>query len=143
MIGRDTATIPPDALTADEAAGELARLAAEIARHDRLYHLSDAPEITDAAYDALVRRNAAIEDLHPGLVRIDSPSVRVGAPAASGFGKIIHAVPMLSLANAFTAEDVAEFVGRVRSFLRLPACATSTAGSCRPRRAATGPSART
>lgn len=120
MIGRDTATIPPDALTADEAAGELARLAAEIARHDRLYHLSDAPEITDAAYDALVRRNAAIEDLHPGLVRIDSPSVRVGAPAASGFGKIIHAVPMLSLANAFTAEDVAEFVGRVRSFLRLP-----------------------
>ncbi|MFN8925293.1 MAG: NAD-dependent DNA ligase LigA, partial [Rhodospirillales bacterium] len=120
MTGRDTATIPVDALTADEAAGELARHAAEIARPDPLYHQSDAPEIADADYVALVRRNAAIEDLHPGLVRIDSPSVRVGAPAASGFGKVTHAVPMLSLANAFTAEDVAEFVGRVRSFLRLP-----------------------
>jgi DNA ligase (NAD+) len=117
MTGPDT---PPDALTPDEAAAELARLAAEIARHDRLYHQKDAPEITDAAYDAMVRRNAALEALHPGLVRPDSPSVRVGAAPASGFGKVTHAVAMLSLANAFSAEDVVEFVGRVRRFLGLP-----------------------
>ncbi len=120
MTGHDTASVPPDALTPEESAAELARLAAEIARHDRLYHQSDAPEIADADYDALVRRNAAIEGLHPDLVRADSPSLRVGAPAASGFGKVTHAVPMLSLANAFTADDVSDFVGRVRRFLGLP-----------------------
>ena len=110
---------PTDALTPDEAAAELARLAAEIARHDRLYHQKDAPEITDAAYDAMVRRNAALEALHPGLVRPDSPSVRVGAAPASGVGKVTHAVAMLSLANAFSADDVSEFVARVRRFLGL------------------------
>ncbi len=104
-----------------EAAAELERLAAEIARADRAYHEQDAPEITDAEYDALRRRNAELETRFPQLVRADSPSHRVGAPPASGFGKVRHRVPMLSLDNAFGPEDFAEFGTRVRRFLGLPA----------------------
>src|SRR6201995_6124640 len=107
--------------TEDEAAAELSRLAAEIARHDRAYHEQDAPEITDAAYDALRRRNEEIEARFPALVRADSPSRRVGAQPSQKFAKVRHAIPMLSLGNAFADAEVAEFVERVRRFLRLPA----------------------
>ncbi len=106
-------------LTEEEAASELARLAAEIARHDRLYHAQDAPEITDAEYDALRRRNAEIEARFPALVRADSPARRVGGPLAGGFAKLRHRVPMLSLDNAFDAAEFAEFWARARRFLGL------------------------
>jgi DNA ligase (NAD+) len=108
-----------EALTEDEARAELARLAGEIARHDRAYHEQDAPEITDAAYDALRLRNAAIEARFPDLVRPDSPRFRVGAAPAGGFAKVRHGVPMLSLDNAFDAADFAEFCERARRFLGL------------------------
>jgi DNA ligase (NAD+) len=106
-------------ITEDEAATELARLAALIAEHDRRYHGDDAPSISDADYDALVRRNRELEAAYPALVRADSPSLRVGAAAASGFGKITHARPMLSLDNVFSDEEAGEFVARVRRFLGL------------------------
>ena len=115
---------PVDRLTEPEAAAELARLAAEIAHHDDLYYREDAPEITDAAYDALRQRNAAIEARFPTLVRDDSPTRRVGAAPASGFAKRRHRAPMLSLGNVFSAEDFAEFCARARRFLGLPADAT-------------------
>ncbi|MBN9268968.1 MAG: NAD-dependent DNA ligase LigA, partial [Mesorhizobium sp.] len=105
-----------DALTESEAEAELERLAAEIAEHDRRYHTEDAPIISDADYDALTRRNLAIEQRFPHLVREDSPSRRVGAPPAEGFAKVRHAVPMLSLAKAYTDEDVADFIERGRRF---------------------------
>ncbi|MGQ0531376.1 MAG: NAD-dependent DNA ligase LigA [Caulobacteraceae bacterium] len=110
-----------DKLTAKEAAAELARLAAEIARHDKLYHGKDAPEITDADYDRLRLRNSAIEARFPEFVREDSPSMRVGAAPAEKFGKVRHAVPMLSLDNAFDADDARSFVQRVQRFLNLSA----------------------
>jgi DNA ligase (NAD+) len=112
-------TRPPEALTEEEAAAELAALAAEIAHHDRAYHQHDAPEISDADYDALVRRNRAIEGRFPELIRDDSPSKQVGAQAAEGFSKVRHGVPMLSLDNAFAPEDFAEFAARIRRFLGL------------------------
>ena len=108
-----------DALTEEEAAAELAQLATEIARHDRLYNTEDAPEITDAEYDALRRRNAAIEAAFPSLIRPDSPTQKVGAATASGFGKVTHRVPMLSLDNAFSRADFDEFCARARRFLGL------------------------
>jgi len=114
-----SAEIAVEKLTAAQATDELARLAAEIARHDRLYHQQDAPEISDAEYDALRRRNDAIEARFPKLRREDSPSLRVGAAPASGFAKVTHARPMLSLDNAFDEEDAREFVARIRRFLGL------------------------
>ncbi len=108
-----------DALTQEEAQVELKRLAAEIAEHDRRYHQEDAPVISDADYDALRRRNAAIEARFPNLILEDGPSAQVGAAPASGFGKITHRVPMLSLDNAFNDDDVRDFVGRVRRFLKF------------------------
>lgn len=112
---------PVEKLTADEAAAELEWLAAEIARHDRLYHRDDAPEISDADYDALQARNRGIEAAFPALIRDDSPSLRVGTAPAEAFDKVVHALPMLSLDNAFEAADVEEFVARVRRFLGLAA----------------------
>ncbi len=106
-------------MTTDPAA-RLAWLAAEIVRHDALYHGDDAPEISDAEYDTLVRENRALEAAHPELVRPDSPSGRVGAAPARGLAKVAHARPMLSLDNAFADADVTEFVARVRRFLALP-----------------------
>ncbi len=104
--------------SADPAA-ELAVLAAEIAAHAARYYRDDAPTISDAEYDALVRRNAELEAAHPDLVRGDSPSIRVGSAPATGFGKVVHSRPMLSLDNAFADAEVVEFVARVRRFLRI------------------------
>jgi DNA ligase (NAD+) len=111
---------PADQLTETEAGAELARLAAEIARHNLLYHNEDSPEISDAEYDALVRRNALIEECFPHLVREDSPSRQVGAAPAAHLSKVRHAQPMLSLDNAFSVDEVSDFLGRVRRFLNLP-----------------------
>jgi DNA ligase (NAD+) len=108
-------------ISEDEASAELARLAAEISGHNRRYHAEDAPSISDADYDALVRRNATLEAQFPHLVREDSPSWRVGAPVAAGFGKVVHSRPMLSLDNVFSDDEALEFVGRVRRFLGLSA----------------------
>ncbi len=111
----------PKSLNEADAANRLMRLAKEIARHDRLYHDKDEPEISDADYDALVRENRALEEAFPEMIRPDSPSQRLGAtPAATGLAKVTHAKPMLSLDNAFSDEDVTEFVARVRRFLSLP-----------------------
>ena len=109
-----------DSLTEEEAAAELARLAAEIARHDRLYHQQDAPEISDADYDALRRRNSEIEARFPELIRADSPSRRVGSAPAAGFAKVTHSLPMLSLENAFDEADVRDFFAGIRNFFRRP-----------------------
>ena len=109
-----------DILTEAEAANRLMRLAKEIARHDQLYHDRDAPEISDAEYDALVRENRELEARFPQLVRADSPSKRLGAAPTTGLAKVTHAKPMLSLDNAFSDEEVYEFVARVRRFLNLP-----------------------
>lgn len=106
-------------LTMEEAAEELARLAADIAEHDKAYYQKDAPRISDAEYDALRKRNDAIEARYPELVREDSPSLRVGAAPADGFGKVVHSVPMLSLDNAFDDADVTNFWNRIRKFLNL------------------------
>ena len=112
-------TTAPEALSRDAAERELERLAREIARHDSLYYVDSAPELGDAEYDALRRRNEAIEARFPDLKRADSPSERVGAPPSSSFAKVRHSRPMLSLGNALNDDDLAEFEGRVRRFLNL------------------------
>ncbi|MEC7645662.1 MAG: NAD-dependent DNA ligase LigA, partial [Pseudomonadota bacterium] len=112
-------TLPPEQMDETAAAAELAGLAAAIAFHDMRYHGEDDPVISDADYDALVARNRALEAAFPALVREDSPSLRVGAPAAAGFGKVRHARPMLSMNNGFTDEDIEDFAARIRRFLSL------------------------
>jgi len=112
---------PVEALTEEEARDELAWLAEEIERHDRLYYADAAPEISDADYDALRRRNTAIEARFPELIRGDSPSRRVGAAPATGFAKVTHSRPMLSLENAFEDADVREFFAGIRNFFRRTA----------------------
>ena len=118
--GTQKEEIPVKFLLPLDAAAELERLADEIANHDQAYHVHDAPTITDTEYDALRRRNDAIESIFPDLVQTDSPSKRVGAPIRDGFSKIIHARPMLSLGNAFSMDDIIGFLERVRRFLKLP-----------------------
>ncbi len=108
---------PVEALTVAEARAELARLAKLLTAANEAYHTRDAPEISDAEFDALKRRNQAVEARFPGLKRADSPSEQVGFAVAEGFGKIAHSVRMLSLENAFDDADVAEFDDRVRKFL--------------------------
>ncbi|HVT55459.1 MAG TPA: NAD-dependent DNA ligase LigA [Xanthobacteraceae bacterium] len=108
-----------DDLSAKEAKAEHARLEAEISEHDRLYYQKDAPKISDAEYDALRQRLNAIEVRFPDLKTLTSPSMKIGAAPTGRFPKVKHAVPMLSLANAFTDEDVADFVARIRRFLKL------------------------
>jgi DNA ligase (NAD+) len=112
--------IPVCDLTEAEAAAELARLADELAAHDRRYYQDEAPALSDGDYDILKRRNAEIEARFPGLVRDDSPSLKVGAARAATFAPVEHGVPMLSLDNAFSDEEVVEFETRIRRFLRLP-----------------------
>jgi DNA ligase (NAD+) len=114
-----TSQIEVEALTKAQAETELVRLAEVLNEANTAYHTEDAPEISDADYDALKRRNAAIEARFPDIKRADSPSEQVGAPVAEGFGKVRHAVPMLSLANAFDAEEVTEFDARIRKYLGL------------------------
>jgi DNA ligase (NAD+) len=114
-------TIAVEDLTQAQAKAELKRLAQEIAGHDERYYQHDAPTISDADYDALRIRNNEIEARFPALVRADSPSARVGSKPARGFAKLRHAVPMLSLDNAFGEQDVTDFVDRIRRFLRLAA----------------------
>ncbi|MDY7099356.1 MAG: NAD-dependent DNA ligase LigA, partial [Pseudomonadota bacterium] len=105
-----------------EAANELMRLARQIAKHDKLYHADDAPEITDQEYDALVRRNRELEEAFPDLVRPDSPSRNVGHQiAASPLSKVKHEVRMMSLDNAFNGEEVGDWAARMRRFLSLDA----------------------
>src|SRR5215813_5485583 len=119
MPSKNFSAIAPDTLDETQAKAELKRLAAEITAHDKRYYQEDAPTVSDAEYDALRQRNATIEARYPNLVRVDSPSRRVGAAPAAKFAKVRHAVPMLSLDNAFAQEDVIDFVGRIRRFLRL------------------------
>ncbi|MGC1825010.1 MAG: NAD-dependent DNA ligase LigA [Pseudolabrys sp.] len=119
MASHDASKIRPTDLTEAQAKAELKRLAGEIAAHDKRYYQQDAPTVTDAAYDALRQRNAAIEARFPALIRGDSPSRRVGAAPTGKFKKVRHAVPMLSLDNAFTDEDVVGFIARIRRFLKL------------------------
>ena len=113
--------IPPADLSEAEAANELMRLARQIAKHNKLYHTEDSPEISDADYDALVRRNNELEEAFPHLVRDDSPNRMIGAAvAASPLSKVKHEQRMMSLDNGFSDEDIAEWLARVRRFLNLP-----------------------
>jgi DNA ligase (NAD+) len=123
MIAKSKAKTPPDVakLTKAQAKVELKRLALEIEGHDKHYYQDDAPKISDADYDALRKRANAIEARFPELVTSESPSQKIGAQPSGRFAKVQHAVPMLSLGNAFSDEDVADFVDRIRRFLKLDA----------------------
>src|SRR5712672_1523502 len=123
MIAKSKAKTPPDVatLTKAQAKVELKRLALEIESHDKHYYQDDAPKISDADYDALRKRANAIEARFPELVTSESPSQKIGAQPSGRFAKVQHAVPMLSLGNAFSDEDVADFVDRIRRFLKLDA----------------------
>ncbi|PPC85447.1 MAG: DNA ligase (NAD(+)) LigA, partial [Hyphomicrobium sp.] len=102
-----------------EAAAEIKRLSAEIRRHDALYYQNDAPEISDADYDALRQQLETLERKFPEFAHSESPTQNVGAAPVSAFGKVRHDVPMLSLSNAFADDDVADFTARIRRFLNL------------------------
>ncbi len=115
---------PVEDLSEDQARAELQQLAAVLNAANEAYHQNDAPEISDAQFDALKRRNLAIETRFPGLTRSDSPTHQVGAPAADGFRKIEHSLPMLSLGNAFDDKDVRDFDTSIRKYLGLKADAT-------------------
>ena len=119
MPRRDKDETPVEDLTEKQAKAEHARLAAQIAEHDRRYYQEDAPTVSDAEYDRLRQRYAAIEARFPQLRTLDSLTQRVGAAPAARFAKVRHAVPMLSLDNAFAEQDVIDFVARIRRFLRL------------------------
>jgi DNA ligase (NAD+) len=109
--------VPVGQLTEEQASSELSELAERIARHDRLYYEKDQPEITDAEYDALRRRNNAIEACFPHLILPDSPSHRVGTEPAAEFRKIRHALPMTSLGNALTLDHMRKFLDGIRNFI--------------------------
>src|SRR5947207_905119 len=118
MAPRDINKIAVDDLTAKQAKAEHARLETEIAAHDKRYHQDDMPTVSDAEYDALRRRYEAIEARFPDLKTLQSLSLKVGAAPSVKFAKARHAVPMLSLNNAFAEADVSDFVERIRRFLR-------------------------
>ena len=122
MIAKSKPKSPtPEAstLTKAQAKVEHKRLTLELERHDKAYYQEDAPKISDAEYDALRRRFNAIEARFPEFVTSESPSQKIGAAPSGRFRKVRHAVPMLSLDNAFAEEDVVDFVGRIRRFLKL------------------------
>ncbi|NSX55386.1 NAD-dependent DNA ligase LigA [Parasulfitobacter algicola] len=119
MTSKDTADIDVDLLDHNQAQVELARLADLLSKANRDYHTADAPDISDADYDALKRRNIQIETRFPDLKRNDSPSEKVGAPIADGFSKVIHEIRMLSLGNAFNDKDVTDFDISIRKYLGL------------------------
>jgi len=119
MASKNPTTIPVSELTAKQAKAEHARLTAEIAQHDKRYYQDDRPSITDAEYDALRARYNAIEERFPDLRTLESLSLKVGAAPSGKFKKVRHALPMLSLDNAFSDEDVVDFVARIRRFLKL------------------------
>ena len=106
-------------LSKAQAKVEHKRLALELEGHDRRYYQEDSPTVSDAEYDALRQRFNAIERRYPELVTSESPSQKIGAAPARGFAKVRHAVPMLSLDNAFAEQDVIDFVGRIQRFLKL------------------------
>src|SRR5580658_9698821 len=120
MVRRENNETPVESLSAKQAKAEHARLATEIAGHDRRYYQDDAPSVSDAEYDALRKRYNAIEARFLDLRTLESLTQKVGAAPSVRFAKVRHAVPMLSLDNAFADEDVIDFVGRIRRFLRLP-----------------------
>jgi DNA ligase (NAD+) len=120
MARRSKSETPVDDLSEKQAKAEHALLAAEIAAHDRRYYQEDAPTVSDAEYDALRQRYGEIEARFPQLRTLDSLTQRIGAAPAARFAKVRHAVPMLSLDNAFAEADVVDFVARIRRFLRLP-----------------------
>ncbi len=120
----DTVSKPVANLSPEEARTEHDSLLREIKKHDQLYYQEDQPAISDADYDRLRLRNDALESQFPELVTEDSPSRKVGAPPSERFAKVRHSVRMLSLGNVFNDEEVSEFAGRVRRFLKLPADAS-------------------
>jgi DNA ligase (NAD+) len=120
MAHRQKSEPPVGDLSEKQAKAEHARLGVEIAEHDRRYYQNDAPTVSDAEYDALRKRYGAIEGRFPDLRTLESLTQRVGAAPSARFAKVRHAVPMLSLDNAFAEQDVSDFVGRIRRFLRLP-----------------------
>src|SRR5256885_12937448 len=119
MAARDPRKIDVQALGEKQAKAEHARLAAEIKRHDASYYQKDAPTVSDAEYDALRRRFDEYEQKSPERRTLESLWVKAGAQPARGFAKIRHAVPMLSLGNAFSPDDIVDFVDRIRRFLNL------------------------
>src|SRR5665213_3893137 len=121
MIAKPKPKSLPDVatLTRAQAKTEHMRLALELERHDKRYYQDDAPSVTDAEYDALRQRYNAIEKRFPELVTSESPSQKVGAQPSGRFAKVRHAVPMLSLDNAFAEQDVLDFAARIRRFLKL------------------------
>src|ERR1041385_3652581 len=119
MAARDAARIAVDDLTDKQAKAEHARLHAELLEHDRRYYQDDKPSVTDAEYDALRKRYGEIEQRFPGLRTLESLTLKVGVAPTGRFAKVRHAVPMLSLDNAFSQEDVTRFVERIRRFLKL------------------------
>ena len=121
VLAKNGDFVPLQDLTTTSAAEELRDIAQAMSDADRDYHQRDSPNISDAVYDRLKARNLAIESRFPNLKRNDSPGLRVGGPLADGFGKIRHEIPMLSLGNAFSDEDVFEFDQRIRKFLGLRA----------------------
>jgi len=119
MAKQDVSKIIVDALSEKQARAEHARLHAEISEHDRHYYQDDAPTVTDAEYDALRKRYGAIEQRFPDLRTLESLTLKVGIAPTGRFAKVRHAVPMLSLDNAFSGDDVTRFVDRIRRFLKL------------------------
>src|SRR5262245_2541200 len=118
-MAKDVTKLPVSDLTEKQAAAEHARLQDEISEHDRRYYINDAPTVTDAEYDALRKRYIALEERFPDLRTADSLTLQVGVAPTGRFAKVRHAVPMLSLDNAFAEEDVTRFVERIRRFLKL------------------------